>query len=374
VLAQGTTKELQVSAATRLDWEFAVSGFGPGAAKLPKDYASTRQRYQLYAPPTYDKSKAWPLVLCISPGDGPIGWGTWQKVCQRDGMFFCAPHKAGNSCPPGQRTRIVLDALDDVRRKYRVDPDQCYLAGFSGGGRMACAIAFALPEYFGGVIAVCGTNPLPTHTYLRHHIQDRLSVAFVTGEKDFNRKENEEYMYPYFQELGIRSRLWVPRVGHALPPTEVIAEVHAWLAQDRDRRHKDAQDRPLLRTAPDKTPTAAEQGEAFVETARAELKVPERTWRGVALLQGTAARWGKTAAGQQARRLLADVAKDEEMLQRAGRQGAEDEIRFLSAQAKALERFGLVSKAVEAWELLARNYPDTPVGQKAAAEVRRLRK
>jgi len=62
--------------------------------------------------------------------------------------------------PAGQRTRIVLDMLDDVRRHQRIDADQTYITGFSGGGRMACAIGFALPEYFGGVAPVCGTNPI----------------------------------------------------------------------------------------------------------------------------------------------------------------------------------------------------------------------
>ena len=42
---------------------------------------------------------------------------------------------------------------------------------------MACTIAYALPEYFGGLIPVCGTNPLPRLTYLRHRAEDRLSVG-----------------------------------------------------------------------------------------------------------------------------------------------------------------------------------------------------
>ena len=43
-------------------------------------------------------------------------------------------------------------------------------------------LAARLPEYLGGVIPVCGTNPLNRLDYLRHRVHDRLSVAFVTGE------------------------------------------------------------------------------------------------------------------------------------------------------------------------------------------------
>ena len=109
-------KEVKVEAATRLDWEFAASGFGANALKLPKDYDSTQQRYHLFVPKNYAKEKAWPLIVFISPGDQPAGWSSWQKVCEAQGILFCSPFKAGNNCPAGQRTRIVLDMLDDVRR------------------------------------------------------------------------------------------------------------------------------------------------------------------------------------------------------------------------------------------------------------------
>ncbi len=187
-----------VSAPTRLDWEFAVGGFGKGAAKLPAGYDSTKQRYQLYVPKNYKKEKPAALILFISPGDQPGAFKNWQQICETHGVFFASPFGAGNNTAAGLRTRIILDVLDDVRRQYSIDPDQTYITGFSGGGRMACAIGFALPEYFGGVIPLCGTNPITGPGYLRHRIADRLSVAFVTGEKDFNRKENEAYMAPWF--------------------------------------------------------------------------------------------------------------------------------------------------------------------------------
>jgi hypothetical protein len=367
-------KEGKVSAPTRLDWEFAVQGFGPGSAKLPAGYQSTQQKYQLFVPKDYQAGKTWPLIVFISPADGPSGLSNWQKVCEKEGVLFCSPHKAGNAVASGQRTRIVLDVLDDVRRQYRIDPDQTYISGFSGGGRMACAIGFALPEYFGGVVPVCGTNPISGPTYLRHRIQERLSVAFVTGEKDFNRKENEEYMGPYFQELAIRSKVWVvPKMGHQVPGAEVMAEVYAWLKEDLKRRQADSKARPGLAIAPGEGPKGAEQAKGFLETAQADLKETERVWRGVALLQGTIQRWGKTEPGKQARELLQKVANDAKLLDVIGPQGAEDEQKSVSAQAKGLERFGLIPKAIEAWEILAKNYADTPVGMQAEAQIRRLR-
>ena len=75
---------------------------------------------------------------------------------------------------------------------------------------LGSAVAYVETEYFGGVAPVGGTNPLNSLSYLRHRAQDRLSVAFVTGEKDFNRRESEEYLHPLLTELGAQ------RVGDRL--------------------------------------------------------------------------------------------------------------------------------------------------------------
>jgi predicted esterase len=370
----GLQDKVQVAAPTRLDWKFAASAFGAGAARLPADYDSRRQYYQLFVPRDYDGGRAWPLVVFISPGDEPLGWRHWQRPCEKAGALFCAAYGGGNNCPAGQRTRLVLDMLDEVRRHYRIDPDQTYLTGFSGGGRMACSIAFALPEYFGGVAPVCGTNPLPRLDALRHRLHDRLSVAFVTGESDFNRKESEVYMAPLFADLGIRSKLWVvPKMGHAIPPADVLSEVYAWLAEDLPRRREDAKLYPGLALPPGEVLTPDKVAARQVDEAEAELNKAGRTWRGVAVLRGVLERWPDTDAGDRSRKRLDDVLKDPAKARAVRDEGGKDERELLTAQAKALERFGDVRRALQAWELLAREQPDAPEGKKAVEEAARLR-
>lgn len=372
--AAAQPKETKVAAPTRLDWAFAAQGFGKDAAKLPASFDSTKQRYQLYVPKSYDRTKAWPLVLFISPGDQPAGWSNWKGVCEKEGVFFCSPYAAGNSVAAGPRTRIILDALDDVRRHYAIDPDQTYISGFSGGGRMACAIGFALPELFGGVVPVCGTNPPPALDYLRHRLQDRLSVALVTGETDFNRKENEEYMGPWLKDLDVRAKVWVaPKVGHAVPGEKILAEVYAWLKEDLPRRQTERKDRPKLALTAEEAPAGNEQAKRLVEAAEAELQKRERIWRGIALLQGVTKRWPKSAAAGQARQLLQKASNDQGLLGPITEQAVRDEIQSLTAQAKAFERFGLINQAIQAWTILAQNYADAPIGQDAQKHIERLR-
>jgi dienelactone hydrolase len=368
----GFFPEVTVADPTRLAWDFAAASFGPDAVKL-KDYDSRRQRYQLFVPAKYDKARSWPLIVFISPGDDPFGWRYWQKVCEEGSILFCAAYGAGNNTPPGLRTRIVLDMLDDVRRHYRIDPDETYLTGFSGGGRMACALAFALPEYFGGVVPICGTNPPHRLTYLNHRAADRLSVALVTGSGDFNRGENEDYMLPLLQASGVRTRLWVvPKLGHGVPGPDVLAEVHGWLAEDLKRRRADGKAWAGLALTPDDVPTPGQQAKAMLQAAETALSQADRTWRGVALLQGIVQRFDSTESAPQAKKLLEQIQNDPKKLALVAEQGGAEERRTLAVQGSAFEKLGDVRRAMQAYQILARNHPDAPEGKKAAGELKRL--
>ena len=135
------------------------------------------------------------------PGDYIVGF-------HDKGIAYIGVRDAGNDVPPPKRVRIVLDCLDDVRRQVPLDPDRTYIGGFSGGARIACTIAFALPEYFGGVIPVCAGGEMREEPWLRHRIIDRLSAALVTGTSDFNRGEVERWKGTMWKDFGIRTRVW----------------------------------------------------------------------------------------------------------------------------------------------------------------------
>jgi predicted esterase len=372
-LAQKGPIEAKVQAPTRLDWEFVARQFSADQAKVPANYDSTKQRYQLFVPKNYTKDKTWPLVLFVSPGDNPGGWSAWRKACEEQGVLFCAPYGAGNNCPLGQRCRIVLDALDAVRTTHNIDPNRTYVSGFSGGARMACTFGFSLPEYFGGIVPIGGTNPLPKLTYLKHRIKDRLAVAHVAGDTDMNRKEHELFMYPWWKALGITSKLWiVPKTGHALPPPEVLVDVYQWLESHLKQRQSDAANNPKLTVGPAEAPTPQQQAQRLLEAAGTALQKPETTWRGVALLQGVVARWPQSDAAKTAQTQLQAMLTDAAKVKLIADQGGAEERTFLVAQSKALERFGDVAKAIQSWEYLAQLHPNTPEGELAKMEAKRL--
>jgi hypothetical protein len=195
----------------------------------------------------------------------------------------------------------------------------------------------------------------------------------VTGAKDFNRKENELYMFPWFQVVKIRSKLWVvPDLAHGIPSGSVLGEVHAWLAADLKRRQADARAHPALVGVRDKVPTSEALAARHLEAADKELKSPERTWRGVALLQGIKVRWGKTKTAAKADKLLETLLSNEEKANLIAKQGGEEQERSLTAQATGSERCGYLRQALQTWALLAKTQAENAVGKKAAQEVKRL--
>eukprot|EP00913_Durusdinium_trenchii_P028362 g26590.t1 len=369
-------RTVKVTAATRLDAVFPLANQSPKT--LPdswlKDYDSTKQTYELFVPKNYSDRKSWPVFLFISPSDSAMGWRSLQDLCTKNGIIFAGPHAAGNRCPIRKRVRIVLDVLDELRRGYNIDPDRCYIGGFSGGGRVACAIGFALPELFGGVVPICAAGDLRSESWLRQRVIDRVSVAHVTGESDFNRGEVERYRGPMLKDVGVRSRVWtIPRMGHSVPTGAAWRPVWTWLEAGVARRRAYAKKYPASRTDRSSTANREAFAEALLSEAESRLKSPKLLYSGLRQLVGIRTRWPDTDAAKKAFRLLQSYEAREK------RPWEKDDIaeqhRFLFARAKALDAYAtgplprqyaavrdrMLQSTIQLWETLAADsgHPDS---------------
>jgi hypothetical protein len=161
-------------------------------------------------------------------------------------------------------------------------------------------------------------------------------------------------------------------MGHTMPPASVLSQVYVWLNDDLKRRREDAKAYPELAVTADDTPTPDKAATHQEEAGEAELKKAGRVWRGAALLRGVVERWPNTDAADRAQRLLKDIVSDEATARAIAEEGGKDQSEVLTAQAKALERFGENRAARQAWRILASAQPDTPAGRKAAEEAKRL--
>ena len=384
VFGQRFVPQMRVKDETRLDWTFAVSNrsLKDAPADWLKDYKSTDQRYALYLPP-HKSNDAIPLVIFVPAGPTPIAWAFWKSFFQQRGIAYAEPYKAGNKCPGIQRTRIVLDVLDDVRRRANIDTDRTYIGGYSGGGRVACAIAFALPECFGGVVPACAGGDLRAESWLRQRAKDRLSVALLTGETDFNRAEVERYRTPILENLGIRSRTWtVRRLGHTLPAERTFRQAFDWLEEGLAQRREFAKKYPAGRIG---HPTRDQWSAKLLAEAKLRIKDDDARYTGMMQLKGIMNRWPDTPSGMEARELV-DYWHNES--DRWAKEDVSEQREFLHIKARAATAFatgpmprgraafqsGYAKNAIDLWKKLKEEGRVSTIVEEADDAIAKLEK
>jgi predicted esterase len=310
VLPAGYHPNVFVSRPGRLDWTYVVSdsSLDRAPSAMTAGYVSTRQNYELYVPPDYNPLRPCPMIIHVATGPRSDSWAQWQNTARVHHLIVAGAHNAGNSVPTPLRARITLDVLDDVRRRFRIDPDRTYISGMSGGGKTAAEIAFALPELFGGLIAICGCWNLRAEPMMRQRVSERLSVAVLTGATDFNRPELEREFFPILLQHGARSLLQVyPGIGHSYPNAGQLDQVFRWTEQGLPARRLSGALFPASRLTTAATPS--DWSTALVLEASQRLQLPGGTAPGLFLLQGVVNRWQGLPAANLAKSLLDEFDK-----------------------------------------------------------------
>jgi len=149
---------------------------------------STLQPYQMFVPTSYDKSKAFPLVIALH-GMGGDENSYFQAYAQ--GAFKVEAEKHGYivACPKGRKPasmyigdaeKDVMDVISEVRRDYNIDPDRIYLTGHSMGGYGTWSVAMSHPDLFAALAPVSGGSNTPAGMSKIAHIPQLV----VHGDAD----------------------------------------------------------------------------------------------------------------------------------------------------------------------------------------------
>ena len=298
--------KVKVQAPTRLDWKYAVTGQSlaePRDLGFEKPYRSTSQRYDLYAPDRRIVVEPLPLVLFISFRSTPMAWPYVGPTCRREGAIYVEPHGIGNATPVSTRIRAALDCLDDVCKRYPVDPDRTYIAGYSGGASVASMIATRLPEHFGGVVCSSAVFPPPTKPWHLDRLRNRLHVAVIVGEREAAGFQMQHVDGPVLKAFGVPCNVQViPQLGHSAPPPDAFDRALVWLDRQSSVRDRAARDRPVLRWKD--PPTREQWSSAALEDCREMLTNDETIHIGLGLLHELESRWADLPEAIEARKIL----------------------------------------------------------------------
>jgi len=195
------------------------------------------QSYALYLPSTYSPSKTWPIIYCFDPAArGAVPLTRFKDAAEKYGYILIGSNNSRNG-PDVPLSNIVNVLFEDSSSRLSIDEKRIYVAGFSGGARVACNIGYVYQKAVHGVIA-CGAGFPPQQSPSR-------SVPFVlfgtVGTEDFNYAEMKD-LDEALDNFRIPHRVEVFEGGHDWAPAELCRKAIEWMeiqAMKSDRRAKD---------------------------------------------------------------------------------------------------------------------------------------
>lgn len=176
------------------------------------------QPYELFVPRGYrpEGDRSWPLVITLhgykgnagdyfrntfglprdyAGGETLLGHGRHGKAPRQGPMFVIAPTGRGQAMYRHAGEIDVLEALADVRRRFRIDPRRIYITGGSMGGTGAAYLPYRNPDIFAASAALAGYHDQRVRRDTDH---DALSAVerFLQAERsDVDWAENGLHMH-----------------------------------------------------------------------------------------------------------------------------------------------------------------------------------
>jgi dienelactone hydrolase len=181
------------------------------------------ETYALYLPSAYRSSKLWPILYIFDPeARGEIPVRMYMEIADKFGYILAASNNSRNF-RNDEVSRSARAVWDDTHGRLALDPRRIYMMGFSGGARVATALAIRCEACaVAGVISHGAGYPFaPTH-------KDRFAYFAFIGNQDFNwpeimelRRQKEDWQVPYHLKVFAGDHQWAP--------PSIFAEALEWL-------------------------------------------------------------------------------------------------------------------------------------------------
>ncbi|SEL79098.1 hypothetical protein SAMN04487910_3264 [Aquimarina amphilecti] len=197
-----------------------------------------KETFAMYLPSAFDANVASPIVFVFDPGaEGKRGIQQFVKASESYGYILVCSNHTKNG-PYDRNFDITNRLFEFMFANFRIKQDQIYLSGFSGGSRLASAIA-VLTNQVAGVVG-CGAG----FSQESSHIPSTQNFAYVgvCGDRDMNYQEMIRAK-GYLQKLNFTNTLITYDGNHSWTPPDQILRAFDWLeiqAHLREVRKKEA--------------------------------------------------------------------------------------------------------------------------------------
>ena len=184
--------------------------------------ADSTQTYALYLPSSYTAGKRWPIIYFFDPaGRGRRPVEMYKDLAEKYRYVIAGSNNSRNFS--SNQSQAVNAIWNDTHIRLALDERRIYASGFSGGARVAGAMALTSSGHIAGVIAHGAGYPNS-----RGEGSDNLWYYFAIGNRDFNwpevitdAREREKQSLPY--------RLRQYDGTHQWAPPEVMDDALRWI-------------------------------------------------------------------------------------------------------------------------------------------------
>jgi dienelactone hydrolase len=184
--------------------------------------ADSTQSYALYLPSKYTVDKRWPMIYFFDPGGrGRRPVEMYKELAEAYGFIFAGSNNSRNFSD-GQ-SQAVNAIWNDTHAHLVLDERRVYVSGFSGGARVAGAMALNSSGQIAAVIAHGAGYP-----NTRGEGSDKLLYYFAVGNRDFNWPEVITDSHER-EKQGLPYRLRQYNGTHQWAPPKVMDDAIQWI-------------------------------------------------------------------------------------------------------------------------------------------------
>ena len=383
----------------------AVGGeLGPGRHRSLKCADAPQYTYDVYLPRAYgsDGDRHFPVLFLSSPGANPGFMGT-ESWAEKNGVIVVAINDTKNGQTVAIWDEIQSAVLGSVEATLRLHPHLRFSMGFSGGGMASMHLANRYGEKHAGIVMLGHSGNGEDRGLPKY-----ISVAFVHAENDKTHPVGAVLrVFKKLKSRGHPVRKIVGDWGHDAGPVEHRLEMLGWvlevarLSHPRLSQAERAEAHKQIKRRVDALAVEKDAGQRLKE-AETLLELPgSDKWPSTRDLLAAwfSARFELAAAAGdlvEAHEALTELAEEEHV-----RRCAPADRRRLASELAKLRRKSPVKKewkakrmydqiaafekkagksrskliqAVQSYNALARAYPRSKAGKKAAEDVKRIAK
>jgi len=167
-----------------------------GARMADQPIDPAQEQFGEHLPPAPPASGRYGLFVFVPPWQTSAIPADWIPALDAAGMIIVTGARQGNpESPLGRREPMAILAAWNMMQRYPVDPARVFIAGFSGGSKVALKLALAYPDLFRGALLDAGAYPIgdaalpipPADLFDRFRQSSR--IVLIAGDHDTAREE-----------------------------------------------------------------------------------------------------------------------------------------------------------------------------------------